>query len=267
MKRKVKNIINNMSVGQKILTIIFLEIFSYSVVTTIALSQINLVGNVVKQTSDLYLPLFNSSESIRHQIQDSRLNLKDIIFVGDRVVYDKDAEETYIAARGRYQEDSSSINEEISWADKLITKAASQKDAPNNLIKEYSQNLLRQLSNLRQASRIHNIRAEKVFRHVEDGSFLMGLEMVSDVEASEKTLISELDILVNELSNLNDASVEYASRVESAASSFTILASIITICIVITIFYYVVKRNISDPQKRLSDLSPRCGARTPYSFE
>ena len=189
MKRKVKNIINNMSVGQKILTIIFLEIFSYSVVTTIALSQINLVGNVVKQTSDLYLPLFNSSESIRHQIQDSRLNLKDIIFVGDRVVYDKDAEETYIAARGRYQEDSSSINEEISWADKLITKAASQKDAPNNLIKEYSQNLLRQLSNLRQASRIHNIRAEKVFRHVEDGSFLMGLEMVSDVEASEKTLI------------------------------------------------------------------------------
>ena len=93
MKNKVKNIINNMSVGQKVLTIIFLEIFSYSVVTTIALSQISSVGNIVKQTSDLYLPLFNSSESIRHQIQDSRLNLKDIIFVGDRVVYDKEAEE------------------------------------------------------------------------------------------------------------------------------------------------------------------------------
>ena len=253
MKRKVKNIINNMSVGQKILTIIFLEIFSYSVVTTIALSQISSVGNVVKQTSDLYLPLFNSSESIRHQIQDSRLNLKDIIFVGDRVVYDKEAEETYIAARGRYQEDSSNINEEIDWADKLITKAASQKGSSNNLIKEYSQNLLRQLSNLRQASRIHNIRAEKVFRHVEDGSFLMGMEMVSDVTASEKTLINELDILVNELSNLNDASVEYAGRVEDTASSFTILASIITICIVITIFYYLVKRNISDPLHALTD--------------
>ena len=253
MKNKIKNIINKMSVGQKILTIIFLEIFSYSVVTTIALSQISSVGNVVKQTSDLYLPLFNSSESIRHQIQDSRLNLKDIIFVGDRVVYDKDAEESYIAARGRYQEDSSNINEEIDSADKLITKAASQKDAQNDLIKEYSQNLLRQLSNLRQASRIHNIRAEKVFRHVEDGSFLMGMEMVSDVAASEKTLITELDTLVNELSNLNDASVEYASRVENAASSFTILASIITICIVITIFYYVVKRNISDPLHALTD--------------
>ena len=77
--------------------------------------------------------------------------------------------------------------------------------------------------------------------------------MVSDVAASEKTLITELDALVNELSNLNDASVEYAGRVENTASSFTILASIITICIVITIFYYVVKRNISDPLHALTD--------------
>ncbi len=253
MKLSIKNLINKMSVGQKVLSIIFLEIISYSVVTTIALSQINSVGSVVKQMSDLYLPLFNSSETIRHQIQDSRLNLKDIIFVGDRVVYDKQAEEAYIAARGRYQEDHSNINEEINWADKLITRAASQNDADENLIKEYSQNLLRQLSSLRQANRIHNIRAEKVFRHVEDGSFLMGMEMVSDVEASEKTLIAELDILVNELGNLNEASVAYADRVENAASSFTIFASIITICIVITIFYYVVKKNISNPLHDLTD--------------
>lgn len=113
MKHKFKNIINNLSVGQKVLTIIFLEIFSYSVVTTIALSQINSVGNVVKQMSELYLPLFSSSETIRLQIQESRLNLKDIIFVGDRVVYDKEAEEAYIAARGRYQENNYNINEEI----------------------------------------------------------------------------------------------------------------------------------------------------------
>ena len=165
MKRKFKNITNRMSVGQKILSIIFLEIISYSVVTTIALSQINSVGNVVKQMSDLYLPLFNSSESIRHEIQDSRLNLKDIIFVGNRVVYDKEAEEAYIAARSRYQEDYSSIIDEIDWADKLITKAASQENTQDNLIEEYSENLLHQLSSLRQASRIQNIRAEKQNRN------------------------------------------------------------------------------------------------------
>ena len=205
MKHKFKNIINNMSVGQKVLSIIFLEIISYSVVTTIALSQINSVGNVVKQMSDLYLPLFSSSETIRLQIQESRLNLKDIIFVGDRVVYDKDAEESYIAAYSRYQENNHNINEEINWADKLIMQASINEDSDNSLIKEYSEGILGQLSSVRQASRIHNVRAEKVFRHVEDGSFLMGMEIVSDVTASEKTLIKELDALVNELRKLKSS--------------------------------------------------------------
>ena len=242
-----------MSVGQKVLSIIFLEILSYSIVTTIALSQINSVGNVVKQMSDLYLPLFSSSETIRFQIQESRLNLKDIIFVGDRVVYDKDAEEKYIASRGRYQENNDNITEEINWAYNLIKQATTNDNTENNLLKAYSQEILGQLSSVRQASRIHNIRTEKIFRHIEDGSFLMGLEMVSNVAASEKTLINELDALVSELSSLNEASVEYASNVEDIASSFTILASIITICIVITIFYYVVKKNISNPLHALTD--------------
>ena len=253
MKNRVQNVINDMSVGQKVLAVIFLEIFSYSLVTTIALSQISSVGNVVKQMSDLYLPLFTSSETVRLQIQEGRLNLKDIIFVGDRVVYDKDAEEEYIAARGRYQENSNNIDAEIDWADNLIKKAASKENAKDSLINEYQQDLLRQLSSVRQANRIHSIRAEKVFRHVEDGSFLMGMEMVSDVGASENTLTKELDALVKVLDTLNDESVKYAGRVEQVASTFTILASIITFCVVITIFYYVVKKNISNPLHALAD--------------
>ncbi len=253
MRTRIKNIINDMSVGQKVLTVIFLEIFSYSLVTTVALSQIGSVGNVVKQMSDLYLPLFGSSETIRLQIQESRLNLKDIIFVGDRVVYDKEAEEDYIAARGRYQENTNNINEEINWSEKLISKSVSKPDESESLIAEYQQDLLRQLSSVRQANRIHSIRAEKIFRHVEDGSFLMGMEMVSDVVASENTLTKELDSLVKLLDTLNDESVKYAGRVEQIASTFTILASIITFCVVITIFYYVVKKNISNPLHALAD--------------
>ncbi len=253
MRHKLKRIINDMSVGQKVLFVIFLEIFSYSLVTTIAISQISSVGNVVKQMSDLYLPLFASSETVRLQIQEGRLNLKDIIFVGDRVVYDKDAKEKYIAARGKYQENNSNIDTEINSSHSLITKATNNKNLRDNLISDYRQDLLRQLSNVRQANRINSIRAGKVFRHVEDGSFLMGMEMISDVRASENTLTKELDALVSVLDSLNDAAVKYAVRVENTATTFTILASIMTFCIVITIFYYVVKKNISNPLHSLSD--------------
>lgn len=242
-----------MSVGQKVLAVIFLEIISYSLVTTIALSQINSVGNVVKQMSDLYLPLFSSSETIRLQIQEGRLNLKDIIFVGDRVVYDKKAEEEYIAAKGKYQENSNNIDYEIDSSYELISEATSNKNIDDNLISDYRQDLLRQLSSIRQANRINSIRAEKVFSHVEDGSFLMGMEMVSDVIASENTLTKELDELVVVLDLLNNAAVKYADRVEKTASAFTILASILTFCFVITVFYYVVKKNISNPLHALAD--------------
>ena len=128
MRQKFKKLINDMSVGQKVLTVIFLEIFSYSLVTTIEISQISSVGNVVKQMSDLYLPLFTSTETIRLQIQESRLNLKDIIFVGDRVVYDKEAKEKYISARGKYQENNSNIDTEINGSYNLITKATNNKN-------------------------------------------------------------------------------------------------------------------------------------------
>ena len=253
MKSKFKNIINDMSVGQKVLMVLFLEIFSYSLVTTIALSQINSVGNVVRQMSDLYIPLFTSSETVRLQIQEGRLNLKDIIFVGDRVVYDKEAEEKYIAAKGKYQENHTNIEAEINDSYNLITKATANQNEKDSLITTYRQDLLRQLSSVRQANRINSIRAEKVFRHVEDGSFLMGMEMISDVRASENTLTKELDALVSVLASLNDAAVKYAERVEKTASTFTILASIMTFCIVITIFYYVVKKNISNPLHSLAD--------------
>ena len=235
------------------MTVIIVEVMSYTMVTTIALLQIHAVGNEVKQMSDLYLPLFTSTEAIRQQIQEGRLNLREIIFVGDRVVYDKDAEETYIAARVRYEDGNRDITEEINWAEDLIEQSILQSGDGDSLISQYSPRLLMQLSSIRQASRIHNKRAEKVFRHVEDGSFLMGMEMIDEVSASEAVLTSELDNLVSYLEDLKKASVDYAVNVEKTASIFTILASIITVCVVIVIFFYIVKRNITKPLHMLTD--------------
>lgn len=249
----IRKLINRLSVGQKVMTVIIVEVMSYTMVTTIALMQIHAVGTEVKQMSDLYLPLFSSTESIRQQIQEGRLNLREIIFVGDRVVYDKDAEETYIAARVRYQGGNGDITYQISWAENLIGQSVRQSTDGNSLIKQYSPRLLTQLSNIQQASRIHNKRAEKIFRHVEDGSFLMGMEMIDEMSASEAVLNRELDNLVSYLQELKKASVDYAINVEKMASIFTILASIITVCVVIAIFFYIVKRNISKPLHILTD--------------
>lgn len=253
MRVELKRLINNMSVGQKVLTVIILEILSYTIVTSVALTQINTVGDVVKQMSDLQMPLFSSTENVRRHIQESRLNLKDIIIVGDRVVYDKEAEESYITARTKYHQNVDDIYREIDWAGHLIAQSSKSTKAENKLIQEHSEELQILLSSVRNANRIYNNRTGKVFNHIEDGSFLMGLEIISEVVESELALNNEVDRLVLALGRFKDASVNYALNVEKIASNFTVLASIITICIVITIFFYIVKKNISNPLHALTD--------------
>ena len=102
------------------MSILFVEILSYSVITSVAIIQIHVVGNEVKQIVNVYLPLFSASESIRRHVQDKQLNLKEVVFVGDRAVYDKEAEEAYSAARAKVLLASSSIEDKIQSSETMI---------------------------------------------------------------------------------------------------------------------------------------------------
>lgn len=249
----IKKLFNGLSVGQKVMTVIIVEILSYSVITSIALFQIHHMGTEIKQMANLHIPLLSAAESVRQQIQDERLNLKDIVFYGDRVVYDKDSEETYIAARAHYQEASRSINDWITSSEQLINQASNAKQSGSVVVQTFAPRLLDKLRRIRQAHRLTTKRVEQIFKHVEDGSFLMGMELLDGVTASEKMLTSELDDLESDLEELKTASVNYAVSVERTSSNMTVTASIMTVCIVIIIFFVVVKRNISKPLHVLTD--------------
>ncbi len=197
--------------------------------------------------SDLYLPLFSSTEKIRQSIQENRLALKEILFIGGRVVYDKEAEESYLASRARYEESNKAILEQVHWSEGLIRDAitAEGKDEPR--IAKYSDSLLRQLAQIRQANRVLTKRVRKIFEHVEDGSFLMGMEMLDEAAASETVLTIELDNLVSMLEEVKQTSVAYAADVEEAASRYTVLASLVLVSLVIAVVFLVIRRNISRP--------------------
>ena len=249
----LKSIINRMTVGQKVMTVIFVEIVSYTLITTIAISQISSLGTEVKRMSDLYLPLFSATEAIRQHIQDMRLSLKEIIFIGDRVVYDKDTEAKYVKERARYTLKYIQINNELNSAEDLISHFVSAGDDRSSVVNKYSKDILPQLDRIRQASRSYNARVEELFLHIEFGSYLMGMELIGEAAEYEKELNSQLDRLLVILFSLKQASVNFASGVEQRAYYFTITASLFTICIVVLIFFFVVKRNITKPFHVLID--------------
>jgi len=249
----LRRLFNGLSVGQKVMTVIAVEILSYSVITTVAIYQIGVVGNEVKQMANVYLPLFSASESIRQDVQDKQLHMKDVVFVGDRVVYDKKAEETYISAKAQFLAASAAIDDQLSTSRVIIRDAVRKADADASVIETFEDALTAQLSKIRYANRINNGRVETIFRHVEDGSFLMGMELLEGVAVSEEALIRQLDAFDLILLDLKSASVDYTVGVEKASSRMTLLASILTVCVVIAIFFFVVKRNISRPLHTLTD--------------
>ena len=243
----LKSIINRMTVGQKVMTVIFVEIVSYTIITTIAISQISSLGSEMKRMSDLYLPLFSATESIRQHIQDMRLSLKEIIFIGDRVVYDKDTEAKYVKERARYTLKVIQISNELNNAEEMIEQSIFADADKASAIHEYGTDLLPQLDRIRQASKIYNGKVDELFLHIEFGSYLMGMETIGEASNYEKELNSQLDRLLVILFSLKQASVDLAAEVENRAYYFTIMASLLTICIVIVIFFFVVKRNITKP--------------------
>jgi len=249
----LKRIFNRLSVGQKVMTIIAVEILSYSVITSIALYQIHLMGSEIKQMANLYIPLLSEMETVRRQIQDERLQFKDVVFHGDRVVYDADSEETYIAARTLYQEAGTIINDRITFSEQLIRRSTTGGREGGAVVQNFAPRLLERLDAIRKAHQETAERMKRIFKHVEDGSFLMGMELVGGVVESEKRLIHELDLLEANLQELKTASADYAVNVERTSSMMTIVSSILTVCIVIAVFFLVVKGNISRPLHALTD--------------
>jgi len=81
----------------------------------------------------------------------------------------------------------------------------------------------------------------------------MGMELLDGIAESEEILTRELDNLFFHLLELKSASVDYAIRVERTSSRMTLLVSFLSVCIVIAVFFLVVKRNLSRPLHALVD--------------
>lgn len=249
----IRYIFNKLSVGQKILIVIFVEILSYSTITATAIYQIHLMGNEIRQMANTYIPLLSATTAIRHQVQDERLHFKDIVFAGDRVVYDKESEQTYVKARTSYKTASAKINELITYSEDMVSKAMASNDGRALVLEGSAPKLLSKLRQIREAQIRTTDRVNEIFSHVEDGSFLMGMELVQDVTASENILLISLDGLEAEIQSLKAASADYASRAEQTSYRITLTASIATVCVVMIIFFVVVKRQIVVPLHELTD--------------
>ena len=172
------NYINQLSVGQKVMSLIVVELLSFSLVTTNAITQIGIVGEEVEKMSSFYLPAFSSVQMIRELVLRQRLNFQEVINIGETVVYDKDAKRSYQQFRDGYEAVSEDVSQAIISIKELIAAAAAAEGGGRSVIGENFTLVFAALDQVDAANEAHNQLAIEVFQHVEDGSFLMGREML-----------------------------------------------------------------------------------------
>jgi signal transduction histidine kinase/CheY-like chemotaxis protein len=251
--KKIIDYINRLSVGQKVMSLIIVEVFSFSILTINAVNQINAVGAELERMSSFYLPAFSSVQSIREHVLSQRLNFQGVVNVGETVVYDKDAKAAYQTLRALYEGESENITSAINEAKQLITSAAEADGERRSFIGGSSSPVISMLASVETANQAHNELATRVFGHVEDGSFLMGKELLFAVGERERILIGEVAQLLKRLTDIKRRSVEYSRAVERRAKTVTIGIALIAILVGISLVFFVVKRNISRPLYKLTN--------------
>jgi signal transduction histidine kinase/DNA-binding response OmpR family regulator/HPt (histidine-containing phosphotransfer) domain-containing protein len=247
----ISNQLNRLTVGQKVLSIIVVELISFALITTNALHQINIVGEEVDKMEEFYLPAFSTIQSIDNHVLGQRMNFNGVLGVGEEVVYDKGAKAEYEGYKQQYDVEYDAIIEQISHTRTLIDRAdqiTTASDSSTDFTDIYST-----LSDVESANSAQREVADKVFEHVEDGSFLMGKELLAELESREQALKVFLQSLVQQLELIKEESVRYSQSVRQEARGFTVLISLVTIVIAFTFVFVVVKLNISRPMHVLTD--------------
>jgi signal transduction histidine kinase/DNA-binding response OmpR family regulator len=246
------NYLNRLSVGQKVMSLIIVELIGFSLVTANAVNQINIVGAEVEKMSGFYLPAFESVQSIREHILAQRLNFQGVLNVGEQVVYDEGANREYQKLRLLYEEESTGISRDIRQAQDLISAAVAALKEGGGMIAADFAPINAALDKAEDANLAHKMLSIEVFSHVEDGSFLMGREMLGELNRREQTLSEQVGVLLDGLDGIKQRSVAYSREVTARAESFTILVAVLTIIVGISVIFLVVKRNISRPLYQLT---------------
>ena len=249
--KNIFGILNKLSVGQKVMTIIGVEILSYSIVTSISLIQLNNMGNELRQIVNINIPLLSTVELIQQYSKDEALAIKDIVFFGDRVVYDEFANQSYIIAKNKFEYSSVEILKSIHKSKKMILFLEQKSEFLNSSISKFTNQLSDNLIRIEEAHDQASERVNKVFKHVEDGSFLMGMELLEGVVERQNNLYVSLNDLKISLELMKSSSVNYANDLEKKSSQNILFASFFTVLLLIVFFIIVVKKNISDPLKIL----------------
>ena len=259
-----QNLFNRLSLNQKILALLVVEVFGFIAVMLVAFSQISTVGNETKQMSSITIPLIESVNTIDENVYKQSLSVKEL-FITVSAIVNQDSEKTSYYEKYNQLLENDTIRTEFLIANQKLTKSIADTEAfikivnseeigDVDIISSHQEKLLSELYELRKVNQIYyqlvvnNLFAEK---NIE----ILSIHMndLNEISSTENLLLAQAGKVSSELEAIIFASKSKITYVERIANSYIVITSLIALLFVVSMVLVIVRMNISKPLQLLTD--------------
>ena len=259
-----QNLFNRLSLNQKILALLVVEVFGFIAVMLVAFSQISTVGNETKQMSSITIPLIESVNTIDENVYKQSLSVKEL-FITVSAIVNQDSEKTSYYEKYNQLLENDTIRTEFLIANQKLTKSIADTEAfikivnseeigDVDIISSHQEKLLSELYELRKVNQIYyqlvvnNLFAEK---NIE----ILSIHMndLNEISSTGNLLLAQAGKVSSELEAIIFASKSKITYVERIANSYIVITSLIALLFVVSMVLVIVRMNISKPLQLLTD--------------
>ena len=259
-----QNLFNRLSLNQKILALLVVEVFGFIAVMLVAFSQISTVGNETKQMSSITIPLIESVNTIDENVYKQSLSVKEL-FITVSAIVNQDSEKTSYYEKYNQLLENDTIRTEFLIANQKLRKSIADTETfikivnsdeigDIDIISSHQEKLLSELYELRKVNQIYyQLVVNNLFAEKNIDILSIHMNDLNEISSTENLLLAQAGKVNSELEAIIFASKSKITYVERIANSYIVITSLIALLFVISMVLVIVRMNISKPLQLLTD--------------
>jgi len=255
---------NKLSLNQKILALLVIEVFGFIAVALVAFTQVYTVGDETKQMSSITIPLIESVNSIDENVYKQSLSVKEL-FITVSAIVNQDSEKTSYYEKYNQLLENDTIRTEFLIANQKLRKSIADTEAfikivhsdeigDIDIISSHQEKLLSELYELRKVNQIYyQLVVNNLFAEKNIEILTIHMNDLNEISSTENLLLAQAGKVNSELESIIFASKSKITYVERIANSYIVITSLIALLFVISMVLVIVRMNISKPLQLLTD--------------
>ena len=259
-----QNFFNRLSLNQKILSLLVIEVLGFVAVALVAFTQVYTVGDETKQMSSITIPLIESVNAIDENVYKQSLSVKELFITVSQIV-NQDSEKTSFYEKYNQLLANDSIRTEFLIANQKLKKSIadtesfikvvhSEAKADIAIISSHQEKLLSELYELRKINQIYyRLVVNNLFAEKNIEILTIDMNDLKEISYTENLLLVQAGKVNAELEEIIFASKSKITYVERIALSYIVITSLIALLFVVTMVLVIVRMNISKPLQLLTD--------------